>query len=149
MRYLGGQQRVKPLRLHRDQQSQRRVQIAVVQRRSSDGARLLLSAARRLEPLDAGLARETHLEALAAAMWAGDLDRPGGVRAYLHPDALAAGFRTAVLISAALCAAGGLLAAFTIANPPRVPRPAGVPAPEECLHCGLEAPPLTTSATTS
>jgi hypothetical protein len=40
--------------------------------------------------------------------------------AYLNPDALAAGFRTAVLISAALCAAGGLLAAFTITNPPQV-----------------------------
>jgi EmrB/QacA subfamily drug resistance transporter len=65
--------------------------------------------------------------------------------AYLHPDALTAGFRTAVLISAALCAGGGLLAALTITNPPRVPRPAGAPAPEECLHCGLEAPPLTTS----
>jgi MFS family permease len=64
--------------------------------------------------------------------------------AYLHPDALAAGFRTAVLISAVTCAAGGLLAAFTITNPPRVPRPAGAPAPEECLHCGLDAPPLTT-----
>ena len=38
------------------------------------------SAARRLEPLDSGLARETHLEALGAAMWAGDLDRPGGLR---------------------------------------------------------------------
>jgi EmrB/QacA subfamily drug resistance transporter len=68
---------------------------------------------------------------------------------YLHPAALAAGFRTAVLISAALCAAGGLLAAFTITNPERVPRPAGAPAPEEWLHCGLEAPPLTTSAATS
>jgi DNA-binding CsgD family transcriptional regulator len=56
-----------------------RGQIAVEQRRSGDGARLLLSAARRLEPLDAGLARETHLEALAAAIWAGDLGRPGGV----------------------------------------------------------------------
>src|SRR6266849_2686557 len=65
--------------------------------------------------------------------------------AYLHPDALAAGFRTAVLIAAALCAAGGLLAAFTITNPPRVALPAGAPAPGECLHCGLEAPPLTTS----
>jgi EmrB/QacA subfamily drug resistance transporter len=64
--------------------------------------------------------------------------------AYLHPDALAAGFRTAVLISAATCAAGGLLAAFTITNPERVPRPAGAPAPEECLHCGLDAPPLAT-----
>jgi DNA-binding CsgD family transcriptional regulator len=53
----------------------------LVQRRPSDAARLLLSAARRLEPLDAGLARDTHLEALWAAMWAGDLGRPGGVRA--------------------------------------------------------------------
>ena len=65
--------------------------------------------------------------------------------AYLHPAALAAGFRTAVLISGVTCAAGGLLAAFTITNPPRVPRPAGAPAPEECLHCGLDAPPLTTT----
>ena len=65
--------------------------------------------------------------------------------AYLHPPALAAGFRTAALISGALCVAGGLLAAFTITNPPRVPRPAGAPAPEECLHCGLDAPPLTTT----
>ena len=57
-----------------------RGQIAMQQRRSSDGARLLLSAARRLEPLDAALARETYLEALAAAVWAGDLHVPGGVR---------------------------------------------------------------------
>ncbi len=57
-----------------------RGQIALVQRRSSDGARLLLSAARRLEPLDVGLARETYLEALTAALWAGDLGSPGGVR---------------------------------------------------------------------
>jgi EmrB/QacA subfamily drug resistance transporter len=62
---------------------------------------------------------------------------------YLHPDALAAGFRTAAFISGAMCAAGGLLAAFTITNPTRVPRPTGAPAPEECLHCGLDAPPLT------
>jgi MFS family permease len=64
---------------------------------------------------------------------------------YLHPHALAAGFRTAALISGVTCAAGGVLAAFTITNPPRVPRPAGAPPPEECLHCGLDAPPLTTS----
>ena len=32
------------------------------------------------EPLDAALARETHLEAIGAAMFAGDLGRPGGVR---------------------------------------------------------------------
>jgi DNA-binding CsgD family transcriptional regulator len=55
--------------------------IALVQRHPSDAARLLLSAARRLEPLDAGLARDTHLDALWAAMWAGDLGSPGGVAA--------------------------------------------------------------------
>lgn len=68
--------------------------------------------------------------------------------AYLHPQALAAGFRTAVLIAAALCAAGGLLAAVTISNPPRVAPPAGAPPPKECMHCGLEAPPLTTRVET-
>jgi hypothetical protein len=56
-----------------------RGQIALDQRRASDAARLLLSAARRFEPFDAGLARETHLEALIAAMWAADLDNPGGL----------------------------------------------------------------------
>jgi DNA-binding CsgD family transcriptional regulator len=53
--------------------------IALVQRGPSHAARLLLSAARRLEPLDADLARDTHLEALWAAIWAGDLGSPGGV----------------------------------------------------------------------
>ncbi|HET7516133.1 MAG TPA: AAA family ATPase [Actinomycetes bacterium] len=53
--------------------------IALVQRGPSDAARLLLSAARRLEPLDAGLARDTHLDALWAAIWAGHLGSPGGV----------------------------------------------------------------------
>ena len=59
-----------------------RGQIALDQRRGSDAARLLLSAARRLEPLNAARAREAYLEALwEAAMWAGDLDIPGGARA--------------------------------------------------------------------
>ena len=58
-----------------------RGQIALDQRRGSDAARLLFSAARRFEPLNAALAREAYLEALwEAAMWAGDLDIPGGVR---------------------------------------------------------------------
>jgi EmrB/QacA subfamily drug resistance transporter len=68
--------------------------------------------------------------------------------AYLHPQAMAAGFRTAVLIAAAVCVAGGLLAAVTITNPPRAAVPAEAPQPEEYLHCGLEAPPLATSAET-
>jgi len=59
-----------------------RGQIALDQRRGNDAARLLLSAARRLEPLNAALVREAYLEALwEAAMWAGDLDIPGGARA--------------------------------------------------------------------
>jgi hypothetical protein len=65
--------------------------------------------------------------------------------AYLHPDALAAGFRAAVLISGGLCAAGGLLAAVAITNPRRVLPPAGESSSVECLHCGLDAPPLTVS----
>jgi MFS family permease len=65
--------------------------------------------------------------------------------AYLHPAALASGFRTAVLICGALCAAGGLLAAVTVTNPARGPRLPGAAAPGQCLHCGLDAPPLATS----
>jgi len=57
-----------------------RGQIALVQRRISDAAPLLLSAATRLEPLNTEVARETYLEALGAAIWAGDLDSPGSVR---------------------------------------------------------------------
>ena len=56
-----------------------RGQIAMHQGRSSDGPRLLLSAARRLERLSPGLARETYLEALVAAVWAGELGSPGSV----------------------------------------------------------------------
>jgi DNA-binding CsgD family transcriptional regulator len=58
-----------------------RGQIALEQQRGSDAAGLLLSAARRLAPLHATLARDTNLEALLAALWAGDLDRPGGLLA--------------------------------------------------------------------
>jgi DNA-binding CsgD family transcriptional regulator len=56
-----------------------RGQIAFDQRRAPDAARLLLSAARRLETLNAALARETHLEALLTVIFIGDLV-PGGVR---------------------------------------------------------------------
>ena len=58
-----------------------RGQIALEQQRGSDAVELLLGAARRFAPLDAPRAREAHLEALLAALWAGDLDRPGSVRA--------------------------------------------------------------------
>jgi DNA-binding CsgD family transcriptional regulator len=51
-----------------------RAQIAFVFGRGSDGPRLLLDAAKRLEPHDPALARESYLEALGAAMFSGRLD---------------------------------------------------------------------------
>ena len=55
-------------------------QIALEQRRGGEAGRLFLSAARRLEPLDPELARETYLEALAGAM-ASDVEVVGGAPA--------------------------------------------------------------------
>jgi DNA-binding CsgD family transcriptional regulator len=57
-----------------------RGQIAFASRRGSDAPLLLLTAARQCEPLDVRLARETHLEALSAALLAGCLALGGGVR---------------------------------------------------------------------
>jgi len=48
-----------------------RGQIAFASSRGSDAPPLLLKAAKRLEPLDVGLARETYLEALSTAVYAG------------------------------------------------------------------------------
>jgi DNA-binding CsgD family transcriptional regulator len=56
-----------------------RAQLAFALRRGSDAPPLLLSAAQRLEPLDAMLARETYLEAIAAAIFAGRLSSGPGV----------------------------------------------------------------------
>jgi len=69
---------------------------------------------------------------------------------YLHPEELLSGFHTAVLISAVVAASGGLLAALTIRNPAPTgeePVPAVQAAQDElnCLHCGLDAPPLRTT----
>src|SRR5580704_4541883 len=50
-----------------------RAQIAFATQRGRDAPPLLLEAARRLEPLDAAMARETYLEAIASAMFAGRL----------------------------------------------------------------------------
>jgi DNA-binding CsgD family transcriptional regulator len=56
-----------------------RAEIAFERTRGSKAPAQLLEAARRLEPLDAAMARETHLEALAAAMFAGRLGSEPGV----------------------------------------------------------------------
>ena len=50
-----------------------RAEIAFTSRRGRDAPPLLLEAARRLDPLDAAMARETYLEAIASAMFAGRL----------------------------------------------------------------------------
>ena len=59
---------------------------------------------------------------------------------YLHPEELAAGFGTAVLISAGFCVLGGVLAGLTIRNPARHTAPAQQLGSE--LHCSVGAPPL-------
>jgi DNA-binding CsgD family transcriptional regulator len=56
-----------------------RAKIAFVSRRGNDAPPLLLKAGRRLEPLDIGLARETYLEALSAAVIVGRLSRGADV----------------------------------------------------------------------
>jgi len=55
-----------------------RAELAFVANRGSDAPPLLLAAARRLEPIDADLARATYLDTMAAAMFAGRLASPGG-----------------------------------------------------------------------
>jgi DNA-binding CsgD family transcriptional regulator len=54
-----------------------RGQIAFLATRSGDGATLLLQAAERLREVEPELARETYLEALTAAIFAGPLAGPG------------------------------------------------------------------------
>ncbi|HEX9352851.1 MAG TPA: MFS transporter, partial [Streptosporangiaceae bacterium] len=69
------------------------------------------------------------------------LPAAGGITgdAYRNPPVFSAGFHTASLISAGLCAAGGVLAFFTIRNPAPAPGTARRPAP--AIHCALDAPP--------
>src|SRR5262245_50283182 len=57
-----------------------RAEIAFARKRGADAPSLLLDAARRLEPLAPAMARETHLEAMAAAMFAGRFGDHPGVR---------------------------------------------------------------------
>jgi DNA-binding CsgD family transcriptional regulator len=56
-----------------------RAEIASASRRDSDAPQLLLKAARKLEAVDASLARATYLEALRASGFAGRLARGAGL----------------------------------------------------------------------
>jgi DNA-binding CsgD family transcriptional regulator len=64
--------------LQRARVEQLRGQIEWASNPGPDAPFLLLAAAKRLEPLDVGLARETYLDAWYAAVFAGRLARPGG-----------------------------------------------------------------------
>jgi len=66
--------------LQRARLTRLRAEIAYARRRGSDAPPLLLAAARQLEALDPALARETYLEALGAALFAGRLYSDSGVR---------------------------------------------------------------------
>jgi DNA-binding CsgD family transcriptional regulator len=57
-----------------------RAEIVFARTRGREAPGLLLEAARRLDPLDAAMARETYLEAMVAAMYAGRLGDGPGVR---------------------------------------------------------------------
>jgi EmrB/QacA subfamily drug resistance transporter len=60
---------------------------------------------------------------------------------YQHPEAFAPGFRTAIVVCAALLALGGVVAAGTIRNPSRVRKPAGLVGRH---YCAIDAPPMHT-----
>jgi DNA-binding CsgD family transcriptional regulator len=63
-----------------------RGQIALMQRRGKDAGRLLLSAAKRLEPIDAALAGQTRLEALWASIWEGNPQQAAEAASVARPD---------------------------------------------------------------
>jgi DNA-binding CsgD family transcriptional regulator len=69
-----------PDQLRRARADLLRGQVAFSSSRGSDAPPLLLEAARQFEPLDPRLARETYLDALAAATFAGRLALGGGMR---------------------------------------------------------------------
>jgi DNA-binding CsgD family transcriptional regulator len=78
---LLGAAEISPLdALQRARLARLRAQIVFAQRRGSDTPQLLLDAARGLEGLDDELARETYLEAFAAAIYAGRLSGRVGIR---------------------------------------------------------------------
>jgi hypothetical protein len=66
--------------------------------------------------------------------------------AALSSTELAGGFRTAMLISAFVCAAGGVLAALTIRNPTRAPDTVAAASEQEpTWYCGVSGPPVNPS----
>ncbi len=81
------------------------------------------------------VARSAGLVAVAVLPLAAGITGAGALRA----DTLGPGFRIAVTVAGALCAAGGLLAAALIRNPVRAPDP--IP-PARNWHCAVDGTPL-------
>ena len=77
---LGTAEAGPPDQLRRARADLLRGQVAFSSSRGSDAPPLLLKAARQFEPLDSRLARETYLDALAAATFAGRLALGGSAR---------------------------------------------------------------------
>jgi EmrB/QacA subfamily drug resistance transporter len=67
---------------------------------------------------------------------------PGG---FQNPAALAPAFRTAMLVCAGLLAAGGLIAGLFIRKPQPLTPPSGSAGECPRRHCGVDAPPLTST----
>jgi EmrB/QacA subfamily drug resistance transporter len=85
------------------------------------------------------VARAAQLGAVAALPLAAGITG----ETYLDPDAFTSGFRTAMIITAALAALGGVIAAFLVRNPEAVPEVEPTPAPTGWF-CGVEGPPIDT-----
>ncbi len=85
------------------------------------------------------VARAAQLGAVAALPLAAGITG----ETYLDPDAFTSGFRTAMIITAALAALGGVIAALLVRNPEAVPEVEPAPAPTGWF-CGVEGPPIDT-----
>jgi DNA-binding CsgD family transcriptional regulator len=85
-------------------------QIAFAGRRGRDAPPLLLHAAKQLDPVDPAMARETYLEAIAAAMFAGRLGMGPDERAVAEA---VRGSKRAHVVGASAALLDGLVARFT------------------------------------
>ena len=107
--------------LHRAKVNLLRSRIAFASGHSLEAPSLLLDAARRLEPLDVDLARDTYIDTISAAMFAGRLVGDSGLAevagaARAAPEPKVRRKRDLLLESAAMMFADGLPTAVSLAR---------------------------------